>query len=205
VEGAPEKTEGPVYRERAVDVAIAEFNALRAEIVSHVTAQAALVGLALTAAGVILGFTVKEGADQRLLLAIPPLTLLVVLLHTAETFRAALIGRYIATELWEDLEGRVGKLRSWEARVAERRQLPLHLLLPEIFLLDFPAMAIFILASGYALVQVGSGEALWWIDCGALALAIVTPLGFALQIRRESRAATEELRRSGKGTVTVRD
>ncbi len=52
---ASEKAEGPVYRERAVDVAIAEFNALRAEIVSHVTAQAALVGLALTAAGVILG------------------------------------------------------------------------------------------------------------------------------------------------------
>ncbi len=47
----------------------------------------------------------KEGADQRLLLAIPPLTLLVVLLHTAETFRAALIGRYIATELWGSSKG----------------------------------------------------------------------------------------------------
>jgi hypothetical protein len=176
-------------------VAIAEFNALRAEIVSHVTAQAALVGLALTAAGVIVGFTVKEGADQRLLLAIPPLTLLVVLLHTAETFRAALIGRYIAVELWGDIEGRVGRLSSWEARVARRREQPLHQLLPEIFLLDFPAMSLFILASVYALVQVGSGEALWWIDCAAVALAILTALGFALHIRRESREATEEIRR----------
>ena len=119
VEGASEKVGNPADREKAVDVAIAEFGALRAEIVSHVTAQAALVGLALTAAGVIVGFTVKEGADQRLLLAIPPLTLLVVLLHTAETFRAALIGRYIAVELWGDLEGRVGKLSSWEAKVAQ--------------------------------------------------------------------------------------
>jgi hypothetical protein len=174
-----------------VDVAIAEFNALRAEIISHVTAQAALVGLALTAAGVILGFTVKEGADQRLLLAIPPLTLLVVLLNTAETFRAALIGRYIATELRKELEGQVGKIRWWESRVAERRGRHIFLSLPEIFLLDFPAMAIFILASGYALVQVGSGEALWWIDCGALAIAIVAPLGFALQIRRESLASAQ--------------
>jgi hypothetical protein len=49
-------------------------------------------------------------------------------------------------------------------------------------------MAIFILASVYALVQVGSGEALWWIDCGALLLAIAAPLGFALQIRHESQA-----------------
>ncbi len=195
MEGATETGDSPRYPDRAVDVAIAEFNALRAEIVSHVTAQAALVGLAITAAGVIVGFTVKEGADQRLLLAIPPLTLLVVLLHTAETFRAALIGRYIAVELWEDLEGRVGKLSSWEAKVAERREKPLLKLLPEIFLLDFPAMSLFILASGYALVQVGSGGALWWIDCGAVLLAIFTPLGFALHIRCESREATEKIRR----------
>lgn len=112
----------------------------------------------------------KEGGDQRLLLAIPPLTLLVVMLHTTENYRAALIGRYIATKLWPSLEGRVGKLSSWEARVIDRRKQPLHLLLPEIFLLDAPAMAIFILAGGYALVRVGSGEALWWIGCGALVL-----------------------------------
>jgi hypothetical protein len=191
VEERPEHSESPAYQDRAVDVAIAEFNALRAEIVSHVTAQAALVGLALTAAGVIVGFTVKEGADQRLLLALPPLALLVVLLHTAETFRSALIGRYIATELWEDLEERVGNLRSWEARVAERRQRHVLLLLPEMFLFDFPAMAIFILAGVYALVQVGSGGTLWWIDCVALALAVVAPLGFALQIRNEAATATK--------------
>lgn len=193
MEETPERVEGPHYPERVIDVAIAEFNALRAEIVSHVTAQAALVGLALTAAGVIVGFTVKEGADQRLLLIIPPLTLLVVLLHTAETFRAALIGRYIATELWPDLEGQVGKLRSWEANVIDRRRQPIHRLLPEMFLLEFPTIALFILASGYALVQIGSGGALWWIDCGALALAIVTPLGFARRVRRESREAAERI------------
>jgi hypothetical protein len=196
VEEEPGRVDAPEHPERAVDVAIAEFNALRAEIVSHVTAQAALIGLAITAAGVVVGFTVKEGADQRLLLALPPLALLVVLLHTAETFRAASIGRYISTELWEDLEERVGELRSWEARVAERRRRHLLLLLPELFLLDFPAMVIFIMAGVYALVQVGGGEALWWIDVGALVLAVVTPLGFALQIRRESAAATRRRQRS---------
>jgi hypothetical protein len=191
VEEAPERLESPAHPERAIDVAIAEFNALRDEIVSHVAAQAALIGLALTAAGVIVGFTVKDGANQKLLLAIPPLTLLAVLLHTAETFRSALISKYIATELWEDLEGRVGKLRSWEAGVANRRQQPLHRMLPEIFVLDFPAMTILILAGGYALVQVGSGGALWWIDCGALALTVLIPIGVSLQMRRESRGTIQ--------------
>lgn len=203
MEDALETKEGPPNQDRAVDVAIAEFNALRAEIVSHVTAQAALIGLALTAAGVIVGFTVKEGGDERLLLAIPPLTLLVVLLHTAENFRAALIGRYIATELWQSLEGQVGKLPSWEARVIERRKQPLRGLLPEIFLLDIPAIALFILASGYALVQVRSSEALWWIDLVALGLSILTPVSFARHTRRESRAADERVAAAKNGGENI--
>jgi hypothetical protein len=60
--------------DRAVDVGLAEFETLRAEIVNHLSAQAAVVGLGLTGLGVIIGFSVKEGGSERLLLAIPPLT-----------------------------------------------------------------------------------------------------------------------------------
>ncbi len=174
------------YEEKAVDVAIAEFNALRAEIVSYISTQATLVGLALTAGGLIVGFTVKENADQRLLLAIPLLTLLVVLLHTAASYRSAMIGHYIYNVLWKDLERHVGKLSSWEARVAKRRKRSVWKMLPEIFFLDFPAMSIFIVGSAYSMVRIGPGEFLWYVDCVALALAIVVPVGFSLQIRDES-------------------
>lgn len=188
MEAGSRQSGDPLETGRVVDVALAEFNALRSEIVGYITTQAALVGLALTAVGVILGFTVKEHADQRLLLAIPVITLLVVLLHTAATFRSARIGRYIGEDLWPYLERQVGCLPSWEAKVAERRQRRLVRLAPETFLIDFPAMTIFILASGYALVQVGVGGLLWGASCFALALAIVAPLGFSLQIRGEAKS-----------------
>lgn len=174
------------YEEKAIDVAIAEFNALRTEIVSYISTQAALVGLALTAGGLIVGFTVKEHVDQRLLLAIPLLTLLVVSLHTAASFRSALIGRYIDNVLWANLKKHVGEIPSWEAEVAKRRQRTIWKMLPEIFFLDFPAMTIFIVGSFYSMVRVGPGEFLWWVDCVALALAIVVPAAFSLRIRDEA-------------------
>ncbi len=72
--------------DKAIDVALAEFQALRNEIISHITTQAAVVGLGLTALGVIFGVVVNNG-EERLLLAVPPIALLVVMLHMAETFR----------------------------------------------------------------------------------------------------------------------
>lgn len=176
--------------DRAVDVALAEFNALRAEIVSRFTAQAALVGLGLTTLGVIIGFTVEKNADKDLLLAVPPLTLLVVLLHTAETYRSTQIGTYIGEELWPYLKGQVGELRSWEARVAKRRR-GLGVV-PEIFFINSPAMIIFILAGIYALIEVEPGGWLWWVDCGVVATAVVAPLGFAWKIREDSKDLAEQ-------------
>lgn len=58
---------------RAIDVAVAEFNALRAEIVARMTKQAALLGVSLTALGVIAGLAYQDAGDERLLLGIPPL------------------------------------------------------------------------------------------------------------------------------------
>ena len=59
--------------EKRVDVALAEFNALRAEIVASANAGNALIGVGLTALAVIVGFVVKDEGDERLLLAVPPL------------------------------------------------------------------------------------------------------------------------------------
>jgi hypothetical protein len=117
-----------------------------------------------------------------------------VLLHTAASHRSASIGNYIAKELWEHLEGQVGKLGSWEAKVAERRRRSVWQLIPEAFLLDFPAMTVFVLASVYALVQAGYGGFLWWVDCIALATAMAAALGFSLLVREEAEPVVEHRR-----------
>jgi hypothetical protein len=143
-----------------VDAALAEFQALRAEIISNLNSQAALVGLSLTAVGVIVGLTVKEGGSQRLLLAIPPLTLFMVMLHIGSSYRLSLIGRYIQKDLWPYIAERAGDpaLPSWEAETAAR-QLSWKAFPAAIFM-NFPAMAILIVVSVIALIHVGRWELL---------------------------------------------
>lgn len=179
--------------DRSVDVALAEFNTLRAEIVSHLNAQAAVVGLGLTALGVIVGFTVKDGGSERLLLAIPPLTLLVVLLYTAGSWRMALIGNYIWTELWPYLTKRVGdeSLPSWEGKVAKRQQ-PLKAI-PIAVIIDFPAGAIFIGAGIVALLSIGDREILWLGGWLAVGFAIAVPVVVGLLVRKKSRDGAKAL------------
>lgn len=190
----PARKSGP---DRSVDVALAEFNALRAELVSHLTTQAGVVGLGLTALGVIVGFTVKEGGSERLLLAIPPLTLLVVLLHTAGSWRSALLGNYIRKDLWPYLARRVGdkSLPSWEDRVAARQR-PWKAV-PIALIIDFPAMAIFIVASVLALIQVGGWDLLWLGGWLAVVGAIAVPTLVGHQIRKDYRSTTTEAREEG--------
>lgn len=180
-------SDSPASPNRAVDVALAEFNALRAEIVSNITAQAALVGLGLTALGVIAGFVAKEGGDERLLLTIPPLSMLVVLLHTAWTYRSALIGDYIGKTLWPYLETQVGRpLPSWQAKVAERRRMTPRSVAKGIFI-DFPAMALFIVASVFALARLGERDLLWWMGCLMTLVAFAAPISIALLIQKNAR------------------
>lgn len=114
----------------ALDVALAEFNALRAEINNRMTTQAALVGVGLTALGVIVGLVVEKQADQRLLLAVPPLALTVNILWAVENRQIGCIGVYIRTTLWPYLCEAVGERRdpttgkglpSWEQYLADRR------------------------------------------------------------------------------------
>lgn len=76
---------------------LAEFSAMRAEKVSYLTGQAAIVALGITALGVVAGFAVKDGHD-RLLLVVPPLVMLVVLGYAAGSYRSNAIGNYIRGE-----------------------------------------------------------------------------------------------------------
>lgn len=170
---------GPIPASRsaeAVDVAIAEFNALRAEIISRMTAQAALVGIGLTAVGVILGLSVGEEGNKSLPLAIPAIALLVNTLSTAQTHRINLIGTYIRQSIWPFLRDQAGReLKSWEDDVAGRRASPAYALV--VLLVDAPAILVFVVASVLALAlgdQHGGLVVGGWV---ATAVALLVPMG----------------------------
>lgn len=170
-----------------MEAALAEYQALRAEIISNLNSQAALVGLALTAVGVIVGLTVKEGASEQLLLAIPPLTLFMVLLHIGSSYRLRLMGRYIETDLWPYIAEQVGDegLPSWEAKTAAR-QFSWEALPVAVFL-NSPAMAILLVVSIVALIQVEGREFFSWVGWFSVVAAIVASIVVGYWVRENSR------------------
>jgi hypothetical protein len=136
-----------------VDVALAEFNALRAELVNHMVAQATVMGVGLTALGVIFGFAIRDGGDRQLLLVVPLVTALVSLLHAGRNYQITLIGSYIRWRLWPYLQGRVGKeLPSWEMYIAEYRSKWRNFVLAHM--IDTPAIVLFVAASVFSLLLV---------------------------------------------------
>ncbi len=159
--------------EKAVEVMLAEFNAMRAEKVSYLTGQAAIVALGITALGVVASFAVKDGHD-RLLLVVPPLVMLVVLGHTAGSYRSNEIGNYIRDELWGELEGKVGALPSWQRWIARERLKPIAIF--KVLFLDLPPAALFIAASVYALCTVSDREFLWCAGVVMTAVSVTVPI-----------------------------
>jgi len=165
----------PPFSAKAVDVAVAEFNALRAEINSRMTAQAALVGIGLTAVGVILGLAAGEDGNERLLLAIPAVALLVNTLSAAQTHRIHLLGAYIRRDLWTFLRDQVGDLKCWEDDVAGRRGSRLNAVV--VLLIDAPALLLFVAASVLVLAVCERKDWLEWAGWAATVLAVAIPAG----------------------------
>ena len=175
---------GPPCSERATEVALAEYNALRAEIITRTTAQGALVALGVTAVGVILGLALKETPQTRLALAVPPVAAVITLLYCAEMYRAITVGHYIRQRLWPYLQAQVGPVPSWEIRVVEIRRSRWNLAIATA--LTGPATGFFTLASVFAIFVAGRSTRLellaaWILTCVTVAAPILVGIATRAQ------------------------
>lgn len=177
----------PHQTDRAVDVALAEFTSLRTEMAARVNIQAALVGVALTAIGVIFGLVLDKGGNTLLLLAVPPLALIVNVLHLAESHRIGLIMDYIDGELWPYLQLQVGHVPSWEGTVLARQWTPSTVAVAT--LLDGAVTGLLLGASILALTfTTQPPTSLFVIDVAATILTLAIPLvGAYVQRQRQKR------------------
>lgn len=112
--------EHTLLRNRAtIDAALAEFTALRSELITHTNTQNALVGFGLSAVGVVVGLSFSAPGRQQLLTIVPIVASVVILAYCGEAFRVISIGCYIRYRLWPFLGHRAGDdLPSWEEHVA---------------------------------------------------------------------------------------
>ncbi len=120
--GRPPHAKTPQHPERRVDVALAQFTALRGEISGRVNIQAALVGVALTALGVIFGLALSKEGNPLLLTAVPTVGLAITILYYAEAYRIGLIIKFIDQDLWPSIARQVGDdVPSWEGAALKRQ------------------------------------------------------------------------------------
>lgn len=102
--------------DRAIDVALAEFTALRGFIATTYQMRIALLIGALTIIGIVAGLALNQHpSNGDLLLLIPVLASVVAILYSELSRRIRMNGRYIDTELWPYFKKLVDpKLPSWE-------------------------------------------------------------------------------------------
>jgi hypothetical protein len=174
---------------KAVDAAIAEFNALRAESLAHSQVRTTLFGAGLTAAGVIVGVAVKEKA-QDLLFLVPFLASLIGLLYVGEDHKMWVLGQYVDETLWPYVQRRTDpKLPSWEAEIRRlRTDSRRHKAIS--FVGGFGGVAVCVLGSAAALVVLGDhlDDGSWATAAWVFgALATLACLAFGIVVGREYR------------------
>jgi hypothetical protein len=176
-----------VAAEADVNVPLAEYVALRAEVVSCRTTQGAFVGVGLTAIGVLFTLGLAQDDGRRLLLTVPPLALIVSLLHLAEAYRIHRIGAYIRCHLWPHLQSLTTSTPpSWEAQHASRTWGPAAVVPAIIF--DGVVSVLFASAGAAGLVF-GEVQRGWERIAGVAAVVatIAAPVVFAWLLKRPDK------------------
>src|SRR5690349_23524630 len=107
----------------AGEASMAEFDALRSEIIARTNAQFALAGAGLTAIGVAVGVAFSEKGNAQVVIAVPFLAAAIILAYVFESVRIISLGGYIRLRLWPFIANQAAceeeRLPSWEMYRAE--------------------------------------------------------------------------------------
>ena len=169
----------PVDAQALRDVVLAEYSALRAEIVGRISAQDTMVNLHLTAVAAIIGFAVAERGSLGLLLLVPPLSCTVSALYVSHNAYIRLMSRYIRSELRLSLEQALGstahfRIFAWEdwTHVSTRAR-RLHFAHRGTMLAVFPLPAALAILIAAPTAAHGWLRAVWWVDLFLVLVEVV--------------------------------
>jgi hypothetical protein len=167
-----------------ISVLLAQFNACRAEILARSVGQATLVGLNISAIGVISGFYFAYHADPRLLFVIPLLSPMLGILWEDHAINIGNIGRFIQRSIMPRLSASLGSdlpdyelwIRDFEQRQGSR----LVLLIAPITLM-FAVLPLGALILAYHVVGVRDLLFCVLLTSGAVLIAIFGGYSIAIQ------------------------
>jgi hypothetical protein len=122
-------------RNQLLTVALAEFQALRGEILQRIQIQQVLLGLTVTTLGVLLSVALSEKSSARLLLAAPFVASALGFAYSDQSRRINLLGAYIRGHLWQRVESVTDpNLSSWERFFARAFETPFQAFLTSAYI-----------------------------------------------------------------------
>ncbi|MCG8926080.1 hypothetical protein [Lentzea sp. CC55] len=192
---------GPSER---LNVAIAEFNALRAEIAGRSSAQHGLLNLSLVATAAIGTIAFSDAARRPVLLLLPLLSCIFGILYFDHHFAIATIGKYVKSELAPDIRHHVswGRALRWEEFVRVEASSRTGLA-KGMVRFDLPIILAFVVVPALSTIYVASfasGPWFWaaW-SAGVLAEALTVVVGVVAT--RDWRSETGRHDRGGAGST----
>lgn len=120
------------------DAAIAEFNALRAEIVARQNSQQGLLSIQLTAAGALFSLALSGAGRAAVLLVLPLVTYMLAGRHVSHSYACLSIATYIRTKLSSRVSGGLG----WEEWLRAHRSTPRRYRALNPLVISFPGISI---------------------------------------------------------------
>ncbi len=168
----PDRSPGPV------DVALAEFTALRSEIDNLAGAHRTMMHLNITVVAALLGFVLANRADPHLLLALPPISGAIGLVYQWYVVHAKKIGDYINEHLRPMLAEYTGddRVLAWEhqLRTTVYPTIGSNLSGRLSYLVIFPAVPVVSLVATFPLLDSGWYVAVWIVGAALSATQITT-------------------------------
>jgi hypothetical protein len=108
-------------RDRWLTAALAEYQALRTEIIERIRIEQLLLGLAITVLGALLSLAIAgESSRASLLLAAPFVMSTLGFAYSDHARRINMLGAYITNRLWPDVRSLTdSRLSSWDESFVE--------------------------------------------------------------------------------------
>jgi hypothetical protein len=116
----------PADKNLIINVALAEYTALRAEVTNRISGQDTMLSLYMTATAAIFGFSLSGHANSLILLVLPLLSAAVRLLYHNHNQYIRLVSAYINDQLRPLITDCVSepRLLGWQQRTAEYHRGP---------------------------------------------------------------------------------
>nr|GID36370.1 hypothetical protein Aca09nite_28760 [Actinoplanes campanulatus] len=127
------------------DVVLAEFNALRAEIIARQASAQGLLSIQLTAAGALFSLALSGTGRAAVLLVLPLITYMLAGRAVAHSYACLSIGTYIRTQLSPRVSGGLG----WEQWIRSHRSSPKQYRGLDPQLISFPGISILALLGSF--------------------------------------------------------